>query len=112
REARHRRPRGGAWLNGCMVNPPEAGIDLREKKPPSPVGSAFEHEPRPCVATDRHNGGRRASTGYTTSLSWLPTLACICYQPPRFRQATCLPCRRSGFRRERLGSHGNPPPNQ
>jgi len=33
-------------------------------------------------------------------------------QPPRFRQATCLPCRRSGFREERLGSPGNPPPNQ
>jgi len=48
REVRRRRPRGGAWLRGCMVNPPEAGLDLRERNPPSPVSPALSTDYDPA----------------------------------------------------------------
>lgn len=37
REARCRPPRCGAWLRGDRVSPPEAGFNLREKKPLSRI---------------------------------------------------------------------------
>jgi hypothetical protein len=58
REARAKRPRSGAWLRGRMASPNEAGFNLRESPPPSPVSP---HGLRPWLAVSKHYGGRRTN---------------------------------------------------
>ena len=64
-----------------MVNPPEAGLDLREKRPPSPVGSAQARTTTLCSQLGTMGDGERtqdrpsACPGYQGGLSAATTVS-------------------------------------
>jgi hypothetical protein len=95
-EARGKLPRGRGWLRSNMASPYEACFDLREIAPLS-----RNNLPTHGVAPNGFTG-QRAGCLLRSHRDWLH----LCTSPKDEASNLNLPCLRSGFRKERLGSVG------